>query len=153
MTTSMTFDSATPRFAIPLLFAGQAQKEVFVNEGSSITDALLHCVIEGVASNPPTTPVDGTAWIVGSSPTGAWSGHTGRLACRQAGQWIFVAPTAGMRVYNRSTSQDVRSVGTGWIAPAAPVAPVGGTTIDVEARAALANLLQCLREAGTLPPA
>jgi hypothetical protein len=137
---------------MPLLFAGQAQKETFVNEAVSMTDALLHCVVEGIASNPPVVPVDGTAWIVGNSPGGDWSGQAGNLACRQAGQWLFVAPTPGMRVFNRSSSQDFRRLGGSWTAPTAPATPAGGVTIDVEARAALANLLQCLRDAGTLPP-
>ncbi|MEO5598807.1 MAG: DUF2793 domain-containing protein [Novosphingobium sp.] len=153
MTTPITFDSVTPRFAMPLLFAGQAQKEVFVNEGVSITDALLHCVVEGVAEDPPSTPIDGTAWIVGNTPGGIWSGQAGNLACRQSGQWIFFTPTPGMRVFNRSSGQDYRRIGANWFAPTAPTTPSGGTTIDVEARAALANLLQCLRDAGTLPPA
>ncbi|MEP7221685.1 MAG: DUF2793 domain-containing protein [Novosphingobium sp.] len=153
MTTPITFDNATPRFALPLLYAGQAQKEVFVNEGIAITDALLHCVVEGIASNPPATPVEGTAWIVAASPAGDWSGKGGFLACRQAGQWLFFSPLPGMRVFNRATGQDHRRVGSNWIAASAPAVPAGGTTIDVEARAALANVLQCLRDAGTLPPA
>ena len=153
MTAPITFDSATPRFAMPLLFAGQAQKEAFVNEGVSITDALLHCAVEGIANSPPATPVDGTSWIVGTSPTGAWSGQSGNVACRQAGQWLFVTPVPGMRVFNRASSQDFRRVGTSWTAPVAPAAPIGGTTIDVEARAVIANLLQCLRDAGMFPPA
>ncbi len=153
MIAPISFDSATPRFAMPLLYAGQSQKEAFVNEGVSMTDALLHCVIEGIASSPPATPVDGTAWIVGTSPDGDWSGQGGNLACRQAGQWLFVAPTDGMRVFNRALGQDLRRVGTSWTAPAAPAAPAGGATIDVEARAAIANLLQCLRDAGMFPPA
>jgi hypothetical protein len=153
MTIPITFDSVTPRFAMPLLFAGQAQKEAFVNEGVSMTDALLHCVVEGIANSPPATPVDGTAWIVGNSPTGAWVGQAGNLVCRQAGQWLFIAPAPGMRVFNHGSSQDFRRLGTSWTAAAAPALPTGGTTVDVEARAALANLLQCLRDAGTLPPA
>lgn len=38
MTEPVVFTSASPRFAIPLLFAGQAQKEVFVNEAHLRTE-------------------------------------------------------------------------------------------------------------------
>jgi hypothetical protein len=122
-----------------------------VNEALSLTDALLHCAIEGEADDPPASPADGTAWLVGSAPTGAWVGQAGMLACRQLGNWLFVAPRDGFRALNRATGQEIRFAG-GWLAPAAPPAPSGGTTVDAEARASLAYLIARLVEAGTLTP-
>jgi len=145
------FDTASPRFGLPLLFAGQAQKEAFVNEALAITDALLHCAIEGELSAPPATPVDGENWLVSASATGAWEGHDGAIACRQGGNWLFVAPVDGMRVLDRATGQERRFLG-GWQAAIAPAAPTGGTTIDAEARAAIAGILAALRSAGILAP-
>jgi hypothetical protein len=132
------------------MLVGQAQKEFTVNEALALTDALLHCAIEDEANDPPAAPVDGTAWLIGTAPTGAWSGHAGKLACRQLGNWLFVAPREGLQVLNRATGQDIRFRGAAWLAPSAPAAPSGGTTIDAQARAAIADLIDRLVEAGTL---
>lgn len=150
MTEPVTFPSASPRFSLPLLFAGQAQKEFFVNEAHALTDALLHCAIEGVADTPPAAPQDGTCWLVGTDPTAEWSGQAGDLAARQGGNWIFVTPRTGMRLLNRATGQDMRFTGS-WQMPARPVPPTGGSTIDAEARAAIFSIISALTEAGVLP--
>lgn len=150
MSDPIIFDTASPRFGLPLLFVGQAQKEAFVNEALSLTDALLHCAIEGNAASPPSAPLDGQAWQVGASPTGDWVGHAGKIACRQGGNWLFITPRDGMRVLDRSTGQ-VRSYHGGWVAPTPPDIPSGGTTIDAEARSSIASLIARLREAGVFP--
>ena len=146
----IAFDSTSPRFALPLLFAGQAQKEAFVNEAHALTDALLHCAIEGESATPPTTPVEGTNWLVASSPTGAWAGQTGKIACRQAGNWLFVTPRDGMTLLNRTNGQQRRYF-VSWLAPSVPTVPSGGSTVDAEARAAINALVAALRTAGVFP--
>ena len=146
----ITFDSISPRYALPLLFAGQAQKEAFVNEAHARTDALIHCAIEGTAAAPPGSPVEGTNWLVGASPTGAWAGQAGKIACRQAGNWLFVMPKDGMRMLDKSDGQE-RRYSAGWLAPSVPAAPSGGSTIDAEARTAIAALVTALRTAGAFP--
>ena len=128
--------------------AGQSQKEAFVNEGLSLIDALLHCAIEGEVSTPPTSPQDGGVWLVGSGATGAWAGHQGALACRQSGQWLLVEPCDGMRILNRVTGQEIRRRDGVWIKPAAPALPSGGSVVDVELRAMIADLVAKLRDAG-----
>lgn len=150
MSDPITFDTTSPRFGLPLLFVGQSQKEAFVNEALSFTDALLHCAIEGVASAPPGSPVDGTNWLVGTSATGAWAGHEGKIACRQAGNWLFVAASDGMRVLDRSTGQE-RFYRAGWEVPAVPATPSGGSTVDAEARTTITELIAALRQAGIFP--
>ena len=144
------FDSTSPRFALPLLFAGQAQKEAFVNEAHALTDALIHCAIEGVAAAPPATPVEGTNWLGAASPTGAWAGQAGKVACRQAGNWLFAAPRAGMRLLDRSSGQEKHFFAS-WQVPTAPAAVTGGSTIDTQARSAIADLIAALRIAGVFP--
>ena len=63
------YDSRTARFDLPLLFAGQAQKEGTVNEVAARIDALLHGAIEGELAAPPISPSDGQAWLVSAAPS------------------------------------------------------------------------------------
>lgn len=147
MTDPLAFVSVTPRYAIPLLFSGQAEKEFYVNEAHALTDALLHCAVEDMADTPPVAPAEGDCWLVGPTPTGAWAGEAGKIACRQLGNWLFVDPRDGLAVLNRATGQTMR-FRTGWIAPAAPMMPTTGTVIDSEARGAIAQLIIALTEAG-----
>lgn len=148
MSDPITFDSASPRFGMPLLFAGQVQKEAFVNESLSLLDGLIHCAIAGEAASPPTTPVDGDTWMIASTPTGEWAERAGQLALRQAGQWLYVTPRDGLRVLDRATGQEVRRAAGTWRRPVTPPLPSGGSVVDSEARAALADVVTALREAG-----
>lgn len=145
----IAFTASSPRYRLPLLFAGQAQKELFVNEAHALVDALLHPAIEGTGDAPPATPADGECWLVGDTPAGAWAGHAGHLAAWQAGTWVFAVPRDGLQVLDRSTEQTIRFLG-GWQRPAAPDMPAGGTTVDAEARAALAGLVAALVAGGFL---
>ncbi len=150
MSDPIVFDSATPRFRLPLLYAGQSQKEAFVNEALGLTDTLLHCAVQGVLATPPLSPAGGAAWVVGTSATGAWAGQSGKIASLQSGQWLFIEPKDGMRIINLATGQDLRRLGGTWIVPEAPDAPSGGETVDTQARAAISSLLQALKDAGIL---
>ena len=147
----ISFTSASPRFALPLLFTGQAQKEYFVNEAHALTDALLHLAIAGEATAPPPAPEEGDCWLVQAPASGEWTGQEGAIACRQAGVWLFVTPRDGLRAFHRATGQDWRYAG-GWQVPALITPPAGGTTIDIEARNAIGAILAALAEAGILPP-
>lgn len=149
MTSPLTFDSASPRLGLPFLFAGQSQKEIFVNEALALTDALMHCLIEGVANSPPPTVNNGMNWLVGSTPSGEWAGQAGKLACKQAGGWMFVQPVDGMRIVNRATGQIMLFLTT-WKTASAIPAPTGGSTVDAEARTAVTQIIAALKASGIL---
>lgn len=151
MSDPITFDSTSPRLGLPLLFAGQAQKEVFVNEAFSLLDGLLHCAVQNQLAAAPTTPADGQAWLVASSPSGEWAGRAGQIALRQGVQWLYVLPQDGMHLLNVATGQTLRRAGGIWRAPAAPSSPSGGAVIDSEARVAISSMIAALREAGIFP--
>lgn len=151
MSDPITFDSASARLSLPLLFVGQAQKEDFVNEALLMLDGLVHCIVEDELSTPPTTPANGQAWLIGTSASGAWAGQEGKIAMRQLDQWLFAAVRDGMQVLNKASGQRINRIAGAWRAPAVPASPSGGSVIDTEARTAIAALVSALRASGVLP--
>lgn len=148
--TELQYDSSTPRFALPLLFSAQAQKEFYINESLARLDALSHPAIEAITALPPAAALDGQMWLVATGAGGEWEGYADRLAARVGGQWLIVGPQDGMRVFNKATGQIICYNGA-WNAPQVPALPSGGNTVDVQAREAIAALQNCLVEAGILP--
>jgi len=151
MSVPITFESKSPRLGLPLLFAGQAQKEFHINEAHALIDSLLHPVVEGTASTPPDTPSQGTCWIVDIDPADEWFGHEGQIACYQAGSWLFANPCDGMRIFDRSVATEKRFK-NGWQMATAISPPGGGSTVDSEARAAIVELIEALVACGLIPP-
>ena len=149
MSDPISFTSASPRFELPYLFVSQAQKEAFINEALSRIDALLHVEVEGTLNSPPASPADGQSWIVGSSPTGAWTGHAQQIASRQGGNWLFAMPVTGMQLFDKAAARRA-CFNAGWNYASPVSAPSGGTTIDTQARTAIAGLIAALMQAGIL---
>ncbi|MFC0203503.1 DUF2793 domain-containing protein [Novosphingobium soli] len=152
MTDPFPFASATSRFALPLLHAGQAEKEVVVNEALARADALMHCAIQGETATPPEFSVDGQAWLVAAGATEAWQGQAGSIARRHGSGWIFAEPCDGLRVFDLSAGQEMLFFG-GWRKASLPLEPLGGTSVDGEARAAINDLVSALQALGIFPAA
>lgn len=150
MSDPVTFENATPRFALPYLYAGQAQKEVFVNEALALADALLHSSVAGEAAAPPAQPAEGENWLVAAGATGDWAGHDHSLASRRGGSWLFVAPRDGMRIFDLSLGQERLFFGS-WRKASVLSEPLGGSIVDGEARAAITQLISSLKALGVLP--
>lgn len=152
------------RHGLPLLAAGQAQKELTHNEALALIDAALCPAAESAdIETPPASPDAGACWIIGASPTGAWSGQAAALACWTESGWRFLPATEGMRIWVKDQALWAVRENGGWIigdervarvlvngdpvlgARGAPIAaPTGGATIDAEARAAIAAILDRL---------
>lgn len=151
MSEPLQFDMATPRFGLPLLFSGQAQKEAFVNESMILSDTLLHCCVEAEVSVPPEDPGVGTTWLIREGQ-GIFAGHDGELAILQAGGWRFIAPRDGLRIFDQSQVCE-KFFCKIWQKAQAPQEPVGGLTVDVEARAAITALITALQVLGVISSA
>ncbi len=158
------------RFALPLLQPGQAQKEIFHNEALTAVDLLLDAAVEGPPIGaPPASPEIGECWIVATGATGVWAGEENRIAGWTAGGWRFLQPQPGTRVWNKVSSLWLYWDGSAWSDGSLPAAalvvagqkvvgsrqaaipsPSGGTTIDGEARAAVASVIVALRTHGLI---
>lgn len=160
----------TPRWALPLLFAGQAQKEIFHNEALARIDALLHGRAESAdLGSPPGAPVIGQCWIVAAGAADDWAGQAGAIALWTEGGWRFIAPRAGLRVAVADRNHALFHDGAEWRAGAVrgdgvyveeervvgprlpPIAtPSGGSVIDAELRATVTDILAALRSHGLI---
>ena len=160
----------TPRFALPFILPGQAQKELFHNEALARIDLALHPAVEGAPLDaPPAEPQDGQCWIVAAAATGAWSGRDGRLAMWSEGGWRFLPPAPGTMAWNKAASLPLLWDGAQWregallcsglmvngvqvVGPrqAGVPSPSGGTIIDEEARAAIGALTAALMSHGLI---
>lgn len=127
----------------------QAQKEVTLNEAFVLADFLLHCAVEGERESPPTAPAEGELWLIGSNPIGEWSDRAGQLAGWSGGGWRYVHPRPGMRLYDRARSA-FRVFNGSWRVAVVPAEPQGGTIVDDEARACIANIVTALTFCGLL---
>ncbi|CDO36838.1 Protein of unknown function [Novosphingobium mathurense] len=152
MSDPVIFESNSPRFSLPLLYSGQSGKEVFVNEAFARIDAALHCSILGENTDPPENPADGDNWLISADATGEWAGYENAIACRQSGNWIFLAPHEGMRIFDRSSGQELLFFGF-WRKGSILEEPVGGSTVDVEARASINEIIAVLQALGISPSA
>lgn len=160
----------TVRWALPLLFAGQAQKEMTHNEALVLIDALLHARVESAdLSGPPGTPAVGQSWIVADGATDEWSGQDGAIALWTEGGWRFIAARRGLCVSVADRNCGFFYDGAEWRFGAvredglymnedkvvgarmsAIAAPGGGSVIDTEARSTLADILAALRGHGLI---
>ena len=163
-------DETSVRLGLPLLQTGQAQKELSHNEALILLDFAVQPMVEAVGVNtPPSAPSAGACWVVGTAPSGAWTGHRDALAGWTEGGWRFLAAREGMAAWSRADGAIACFSGGGWtvgrlsgtrlvLAGDAVVGarrpaiatPSGGGVVDAEARAAIAAILAALREHGLI---
>lgn len=163
-------DDQTARFALPMLQPGQAQKELYHNEALALLDIVVQASVVAMGQNsPPPSPALGACWVVGAAPTGGWAGEAHRLAGWTGGGWRFVAPVDGMTVWSVADALEAQFIAGSWVVGqtrsarlliagtpvvgpqrAAIAPPIGGTTVDSEARAALSAILSALAGHGLI---
>lgn len=151
MSEPIAFPAGTPKLNLPLLFAGQSQKEFFVNQALTILDALLPSSVIASLQHPPETAEDGDCYRILAGASGQWADHVDQLALRVAGTWHFVPTAEGMCIFD-ATAGHWLCFRSGWLSASVTPMPEGGATVDAEARAMLGQLIDALRLVGVLVP-
>ena len=162
--------AATPRLSLPFLSVGQAQKEFTHNEALQTLDALVAGAVESPPiAVPPIAPTIGSTYIVAEGATNAWAGKSQCVAAWTSGGWRFIAPVEGMRMFEKSSGTFAAFLNGAWelgilrgsalfvdgqqvIGPKcdAIASPSGGAVVDSEARAAIDDILNTLRQHGLI---
>ncbi|MEM7667059.1 MAG: DUF2793 domain-containing protein [Pseudomonadota bacterium] len=150
MSQPTSFPSTTSNFDLPLLFAGQAQKEFFVNQSLSLIDAIIGRSVIASINVPPPSPTEGENYRITAPAEGDWASHEDDIAISIGGAWNFVRARDGMALFDRAAGQFIL-FRSGWHIASHPTEPQGGTTIDQESRIAIVELTEALRTIGILP--
>jgi len=108
----------TPNLALASMDANMLQPSFAFNAAMRDLDALVFMAIVTTTNTPPTTtaPADvGKRWIVGASPTGAWSGQSKNIAlCVGANLWHFLIPKEGWTARDVTTDLRWEYSGSAW---------------------------------------
>lgn len=89
----------TPNIGL-IELSNSAGNYLLANESFAIIDALLGKVVKDKDLNPPPgSPANGDVYIIGTSPTGLWSGHANKIAfySSTAGAWVIITPKEGWK--------------------------------------------------------
>lgn len=139
--------SETPRLALPLLAAGQAQKHVTHNDALMRLDALVHLVVASRSQAvPPAAPGETAAYIVPADGAGVFAGHEDDLAVFEDGAWSFLAPRAGWQAWVTDEAEHHVWTGTQW-RRSQPQSSVGAEIWGVNAAADMTARLAVSAEA------
>jgi hypothetical protein len=145
----------TPNLGLPYIMAAQSQKHVTHNEAIRALDAMVQlAVLDRDLSAPPGSPAEGARYIVGGSPTGAWSGHAGKIAAYQDGAWMLYPPVEGWIAWIADEDVAVVWDGTAWTALTTGGGGGGGSgsfaTLGINATADTTNRLTLAADATLL---
>lgn len=106
---------STPRLKLPELAQMQELNAATLNEALAQLDAVIDLYLKDrFVNTPPSAPADGDAYLLGGSPTGAWSGRAYKIAHCLDGAWRFFTPFDGLRAVVASSGAFILYQGGAW---------------------------------------
>lgn len=144
----------SPRWRLPLLAIGQAQKELYHNESLILLDFLSHPVVQDIANDPANlAPAPGECWIIGPEPLGEWAGKAQQIAGWTDSGWRYIVPQSLMSCRILATALAVRFDGAQWQSAATIPALDPGSATIVQLAESLNAIIALLRLHNFMPPA
>jgi len=126
-------------------------------------------LVAAESDEPPAAPAQASWYRIGQAPTGAWQGKAGQIAGWSPAGWRFLEPFEGLELSDDGDGVAWRFDGGSWrkgqvkasavvidgvqvVGPRQPAVadPAGGATTDLEARAAIRDLLAAVRAHGLI---
>jgi hypothetical protein len=105
----------SPRFALPLIIASQAQKHLTHNEALAELETLVQPVVQDMAAlAPPANPADADCVVVDAGASGVFAGKDQMIAAWIADAWHFHQPQAGWMVVRASDGVAYVFDGSAW---------------------------------------
>lgn len=95
-------------------FPGTDLAEVLAAAAMVTGSALYYAPVDGQANAPTGTEPDGTRYIVGTAPTGAFALKGGYIAELVAGTWVFAPPRADLELNEVDTKARMFYTGAAW---------------------------------------
>lgn len=105
----------SPSLGFNLILANQSSKHVTANAALLALEAVAAGVVLGILNSEPPSPVDGSLYIVSTTPASAFTGQANRFAYYYGATWFFYNPKNNQRLYNAATSSYVAYNGTTWV--------------------------------------
>lgn len=134
---------STPRLGLPDLPDTPELYADTVSDAFGRIDAFTDLCLAGqFVSDPPASPADGDAYLVGASPTGAWSGSAYKIATCRDGGWSLLTPFNGLRAFVKASGAFIVYRDGAWLDGAALIGAAEGgiasaATCDIGAAGSL----------------
>lgn len=71
-------------------------------------------VVNQTTNAPPGSPADGNAYVIGGSPTGAWTGKALQIAIYEGAAWVYYPPAEGYTAFDAATNTTIVFDGAVW---------------------------------------
>jgi hypothetical protein len=112
----------TTPLGLPEMPGGGFQPSVPFNTAMRLIDALLNLSPETVLNTPPSVVSGdiGKVWIIGASPTAAWTGRANQLAILigvigATPNWLYQVPREGFAAFDRALNAFRDFDGSAWV--------------------------------------
>jgi len=84
-------------------YVAERARELIERQRILANGATFYSCLQVLLNTPPGSPVADDLYVVGTTPTGAWTGYAGYLAIWLGSAWGFTAPEQGWYAYDKST--------------------------------------------------